>query len=87
MKGTRSRKQRKLKKKTPGGKLVIHYKKRKTKKLKCSICKKPLHGIPNLTKSDFDRLPKTQKRPQRPYGGVLCSKCAKKKIIEEKCLK
>ena len=73
--------------KTPGGKTKVQYKKRKTKKLVCRICKKPLHEIPTLTKTKFKNLPKTKKRPQRPYGGVLCSKCSRKQIIKNKILK
>jgi large subunit ribosomal protein L34e len=73
--------------KTPGEKTKVQYKQRKPKKLTCKICKKPLHGIPNLIKSKFKNLPKTKKRPQRPYGGVLCSSCAKKQIIKNKLLK
>ncbi|MBI4983390.1 50S ribosomal protein L34e, partial [Candidatus Woesearchaeota archaeon] len=26
----------------------------------------------------MQNMPKTKKRPQRPYGGVLCSACTRK---------
>jgi ribosomal protein L34E len=26
-------------------------------------------------------MPKTQKRPERPFGGMLCSACMRRKII------
>lgn len=29
----------------------------------------------------MQRLPKTKKRPERPYGGRLCSACARRAII------
>ena len=82
MKQERSRSRRKVFVKTPGGRLKVHYRQKKPKKLTCSECGQELHGIPRLIKSKFKNLPKTKKRPQRPYGGVLCSKCSRKKIIE-----
>jgi len=79
---TKSRTFRRVKVKTPGGKTVMHYRKRKGKKFQCSNCKKPLHGIPHLIHSKWKDLPKTKKRPQRPFGGVLCSSCSRKRIID-----
>jgi len=69
--------------KTPSGKNVVHYKKRSLSIRKCSSCKKPLQGIPKLIQSKFKSLSKTKKRPSRPYGGVLCSACSRKKIKEQ----
>ncbi len=84
MKQERSKSKRKVFVKTPGGgKPKVHYRQRKPKKLTCSECGQELHGIPRLTRTKFKNLPKTKKRPQRPYGGVLCSKCTRKKIIEK----
>lgn len=60
----------------------VHYRKRKPNMKKCASCGKILHGIPNLIQSKFKNLPKTKKRPQRPYGGVLCSSCMRKKFKE-----
>jgi large subunit ribosomal protein L34e len=68
---------------TPGAKVKVHYKKRKPKIVRCAVCKKPLQGIPRLSKTKFKNLPKTKKRPQRPYGGYLCSKCSRKEIINK----
>ncbi len=77
--------------KTPGKKLVTHYKKEKPGIAKCAICKKPLHGVPRLNQSEMMSLPKTKKRPERPFGGNLCSKCMRevfrnsvRKIFEKK---
>lgn len=67
---------------TPGGETKLHYRIRNMPRLRCSICKKELHGIPRLIPSKFKNLPKTKKRPERPYGGILCSKCMRKKIKE-----
>ena len=82
---TKSRSFRRVFVKTPGGKTTLHYRKRKPSKRTCALCKKPLHGIPHLIQSKFKDLPKTAKRPQRPYGGVLCSSCMRKKVIEKWC--
>ncbi|MBI2575929.1 50S ribosomal protein L34e, partial [Candidatus Woesearchaeota archaeon] len=44
----RSRTFRRLRKKTPGGRTVTHYTKRKPKQAHCSSCGGKLHGIPRL---------------------------------------
>ncbi|HDD71547.1 MAG TPA: 50S ribosomal protein L34e, partial [Candidatus Aenigmarchaeota archaeon] len=59
----------------PSGKVVIRERKKKPRIAKCAICKRPLHGIPRLRASQLKKLAKTKKRPERPYGGYLCSKC------------
>jgi len=69
--------------KLPSGKIKLHYRKRKLSAKRCKECGKILPGIPKLIQSKFRRLPKTKKRPQRPYGGVLCSSCMRKKIISQ----
>ena len=60
----------------------IQYKKRVTSKKVCKNCRKVLSGIPNTIPSKFKTLPKTKKRPSRPYGGVLCSSCMRKEILK-----
>ncbi len=79
----KSRSLRRVHKKVPGGRTVIHYEPRKPKQAKCGSCGKALHGIPRELPSKFRNLPKSQKRPERPYGGVLCSKCMRQKILEK----
>lgn len=74
---------KKVKKRTPGGRIVVHLKKKKPKIARCAICKKPLHGIPRLRPKELKKLPKTKKRPERLYGGYLCSKCLKE-LLKEK---
>jgi large subunit ribosomal protein L34e len=71
----RGRNLKRRKVKTPGKRLVIHYKEKKHGIPICAICKKPLHGVPHLKSTDMRKLPKTKRRPERPYGGNLCSKC------------
>lgn len=59
----------------PGGDTVIHYRKRKPSPARCAVCGKPLNGVPRLRPVELRKLPKTMRRPERPYGGVLCPKC------------
>ena len=68
--------------KVPGGKTVVHFKKKKPAKAKCGDCGKQLSGVPRERPYKIKKMSKTQKRPERPYGGNLCSKCSRKKIIE-----
>ena len=78
----KSRTFRKVFVKVPGGKTKIHHKRRKPAKAKCANCGILLKGVPRELPYKMKGLPKTKKRPQRPYGGVLCSKCTKQKLKE-----
>ncbi len=71
----RSRRLRKVFVKTPGGRVTIHRKERKPSKALCAGCQKPLAGVPHQNPAVMRNLPKTAKRPERPYGGMLCSTC------------
>ncbi len=76
----RNRTFRKVKKVTPGNRNVIHYTKRKPQKAHCAGCKKPLKGTASERPVKMQNMPKTKKRPERPFGGMLCSACARQKI-------
>ena len=78
----RSRSFRRVPRKLPGGKVIIQYKKRNPKNAQCSECKSLLKAVPRLLPLRMKNLAKTMKRPQRPYGGVLCSRCKRNKILE-----
>lgn len=78
----KSRSLRKVYRKVPGNRIVVHYKKRKTKKAKCASCGALLSAIPRERPYKMMNLPKTKKRPERPYGGYYCSKCMRKRLIE-----
>lgn len=69
--------------KTPGSRTVVHFKRKKPSKAKCSNCSKMLHGVPRGLPSQIRNLPKTKKRPERSYGGVLCSTCTRL-LLKEK---
>jgi len=77
----RSRTLRKVFRKTPGGTTVLHRVKRNPSKAKCGSCGVELKAVPRKTASQMKNTAKTQKRPERPFGGVLCSKCMRKHLI------
>lgn len=68
--------------KLPGGRTVMHYEYRKPSKQRCANCSKELHGVVREKATKLARIAKTKKRPERVYGGVLCSRCAREKIKE-----
>ncbi len=72
---------RKVKVRTPGKKTVTHYKKRQPGKATCTMCGDVLKGVANERPFRMKNIPKTKKRPERPYGGVLCSRCTRKTIV------
>ena len=78
---------RRVKRKTPGGKHVVRYDRRKPSYAKCGVCGKKLAGVPRARKIVMQKAAKTTKRPERAYGGNLCPACLKLKIKAEKVYK
>jgi len=74
---------RKVKVVAPGNVVKEQYRKKKPKKAKCGKCGKQLAGMPRERPYKMQNMPKTKKRPERPYGGVLCSKCMREKLKEK----
>ncbi len=66
---------KKIKKRTPSGRSIIRKRKRKPSAAKCANCGALLHGMPRLKPSKLKKLPKSKRRPNRPYGGYLCTRC------------
>jgi len=79
----RSRSMRRKQKKTPGGTTGQTYLARKPGLHKCAECGAELKGIPRLKPSKAANKARSAKRPERPYGGFLCSRCARQKIKQE----
>ncbi|ADP77677.1 LSU ribosomal protein L34E [Methanothermus fervidus DSM 2088] len=79
----RSRSYRKVFKRTPGGRTVVHYEKRKPNPARCAGCGKVLHGVPRERPYRIRKLSKTKRRPNRPYGGYYCSECMRKVFKKE----
>lgn len=74
----RSRSLKRLQRRTPGGRTVTHYKHKKPGKHICAICKNFVHGRSRGRPVEIRRLPKSKRAPERPFGGMLCSKCTRK---------
>jgi large subunit ribosomal protein L34e len=70
----KSRRFRRIFVKTPGSKTVKHYRKRKPSKAVCAIYGTPLAGVPHQRAPKLRNMPKSKKRPDRPFGGILSSK-------------
>jgi len=79
----RSRSLRKIFRKVPGGRTSVHFKKKKPKSAKCGSCGSLLKGIPRELPYKMRTMAKTNKRPERPFGGVLCSRCTRQTILEK----
>ncbi len=79
--GLRSRSLRRVSRRTPGSSTVVQYRKRKPSKAKCGNCGEILAGVPRERPHKMTKMAKTQKRPERPFGGVLCSSCMRRKLV------
>ena len=79
----RSRSLRRLQVKVPGGRTALHYKEINPGEAKCGNCGALLKGVARGRNFKVRKLSKTKKRPERPYGGNLCSKCMRSLIIEK----
>jgi large subunit ribosomal protein L34e len=67
--------------KTPGGRLIYQYRKKRVSAAKCGDCGKTIQGVPQARPSELARLSKRQKRVSRAYGGSRCSHCVRNRII------
>ena len=79
----KSRTFRRVKKVTPGNRNVTHFVKRKPGKAVCAVYGTPLSGVPHEIPTKLKNMPKSSKRPERPFGGILSSK-AMREVIKEK---
>ena len=79
----KSRTFRRVHVKVPGGDTVLHYRRRKPSKAHCATCGKVLPGVPRELPRVMANLPKSSKRPERPYGGKLCSACTRQLLQQQ----
>jgi len=77
----RSRSLRRVFKRITRGVKLVHER-RKPKKRTCSITGSKLSGIKRGIPSKMKSLNKSQKRPERPYGGVLSPRASRREIIK-----
>jgi large subunit ribosomal protein L34e len=76
----KSRTFRRVYRKAPGGRTVLHYVLRKPGKPICGKCGQVLIGIAANRTTKFRNGPKNRRTVSRPYGGNLCSKCMRETI-------
>merc|ERR1711942_525747 len=67
--------------KTPGGRLVYHYKKKLGTIPKCGDCKVKLHGITPTRPCERSGMSKRKKTVERAYGGSRCHRCVRERIV------
>lgn len=77
------KKSKKTSRRTPGGKPGVKRKPKKPSAATCGLCGSQLHGVPRRGTAGMAKLAKTEKRPERPFGGVLCHACVAA-IVKEK---
>lgn len=65
----------------PGGRRKIQYRRANKSPPQCADCGRTLKGTARGTPSQIQKMSKTERRPERPFGGVLCSACTKERII------
>ena len=56
---------------TPGGRLIVQSRNKRTASIVCGDTKLPLNGIKRLRPSKYKNLAKRQRTVSRPYGGSL----------------
>ena len=71
---------RKSQRKTPGGRTVVHYDYKLHSKHICAICHEFLHGKPRVRPAEMKNLAKSERKPERPFGGMLCPRCSRRVI-------
>lgn len=76
----RSRSKKRISRKTPGGRTVMHYKQKKPSKNHCGRCGRSLQGTPNASPSGIRKMRHSERAPTRAYAGVLCPGCTENLI-------
>ncbi|KAF4516936.1 hypothetical protein B566_EDAN008025 [Ephemera danica] len=66
---------------TPGGRLVYQYLKKPKKAPRCGQCKERLRGIKPARPMEKSRIKRHKKTVRRAYGGVMCHRCVKERIV------
>lgn len=66
---------------TPGGRLVYLYVKKPRTVPRCGQCKEKLKGVTPSRPSERPRMSRRLKTVSRSFGGVLCHRCLRERII------
>ncbi|MGC8851164.1 MAG: 50S ribosomal protein L34e [Candidatus Micrarchaeia archaeon] len=64
------------------GKKALKVKARKPAHAKCALCGAKLNAVPRKRKGELSKLAKTEKRPERKFGGILCANCTQTLLKE-----
>ncbi|KAJ3695621.1 hypothetical protein LUZ60_000998 [Juncus effusus] len=69
--------------KTPGGKLVYQYAKKRASGPVCPVTGKRIQGIPHLRPAEYtrSRLARNERTVNRAYGGVLSASAVRERVI------
>ncbi|XP_072972830.1 large ribosomal subunit protein eL34-like [Typha angustifolia] len=69
--------------KTPGGRSVFQYTKKRASGPKCPVTGKRIQGIPHLRPTEYkrSRLSRNRRTVNRAYGGVISGSAVRERII------
>ena len=67
--------------KTPGGRLVLHIVKKRSKGPRCGETGVQLHGIKQLKSKQYKNVHKRERTVSRAYGGTLCGSVVRQRIL------
>lgn len=65
----------------PSGQTVLHHRRRRNAAPQCAQCRVILPGVARGTKTIVKKIPRSARRPERPFGGYFCSACTRRTII------
>jgi large subunit ribosomal protein L34e len=60
--------------------------KKRSSKHKCARCGCEMHGMPRHLQGKMSKLSKTERRPQRIFGGYYCANCTRE-VLKERARK
>lgn len=78
----RSRSVRRRWRRSPGGRKIFITKPRKPSPALCGLCHCHLQGVPRRGVAGMAKLSKTEKRPERVFGGTLCANCTRDVLVD-----
>lgn len=74
---------RKSKVRLPGGRTATRFREQNPRGARCAQTGQRLHGVPRVKPVRARRMPKSAKRPERPFGGELSSEAMRKRIKDQ----
>jgi large subunit ribosomal protein L34e len=79
----KSRSAKRTQKVIPSNISIVRYRKKKPGIAKCQLTGQKLNGVPRVSKSKLKRMPKSMRRPKRPFGGALSPVAMKRVLIQQ----